>query len=95
METSIYNTIALMITVVFTCTLLVATRKSEAYQAGCPEMLLAIWSRDRQPRPGGADASALWRSFQGMNFTKWISLYQMINCIMDCIWSYAISSGVF
>ena len=57
-------------------------------------MLLAIWSRDRRARPGGADTSALWRSFQGMSFTEWISLHQMINFIMDCIWLYAISSGV-
>ena len=69
--------------------------KAEAYRAGCPEMLLAIWSHDRQARPGGADTSALWRSIQGMNFTEWISLYQIINFIMDCIWLYTISSGVF
>ena len=30
-----------------------------------------------------------------MNFPEWISLYQIINFIMDCIWLYAISWGVF
>ena len=93
MKTSIYNTIALMITAMFTCSLLVATRKSRGLSSWLPRNV--IWSRDRQARPGGADTSALWRSFQGMNFTEWISLYQMINFIMDCIWLYAISSGVF
>ena len=55
---------------------------------------LAIWLRNRQARPGGTDTLALWRSFQGMNFTEWISLYQIINFLMDCIWLYVISSGI-
>ena len=59
--------------------------KAEAYRAGCPEMLLAIWLRDRQARPV---------SFQAMHFTEWISLYQIINFLMDCIRLYAISSGI-
>ena len=48
MKTSTYNTNALMITAMFTCTLLVATRKSQAYRAGwfiawCTHYIYVIW----------------------------------------------------
>ena len=41
MKTSIYNTIALMITAMFTCTLLVATRKSRGLSSWLPKIGLS------------------------------------------------------
>ena len=55
-----------MITAMFTCTLLVATsKKKRGLSSWLPRnVLLAIWSRDHQARPGGADTLALCRSFK-------------------------------
>ena len=43
MKTSIYNTIALMITAMFTCTLLVATRKSRGLSSWLPTVYIYIY----------------------------------------------------
>ena len=76
MKTSIYNTIALMITAMFTCTLLVATRKSRGLSSWLPRN---VTSNLVTRTPGPALIALQWRH----NERDGVSNNQSHDCLLN------------
>ena len=82
MKTSIYNTIALMITAMFTCTLLVATRKGRGLSSWLPKPLSTItWSNIDllSVGPLQPNFSKTWPELQTFHSRPYILKYRLQN----------------
>ena len=84
METSIYNTIALMITAMFTCTLLVATRKSRGLSSWLLEESGVPYCFSRSPIKFQGHT---WKKIANFDPISGFSYYKSsLNSLMDLKW---------